>query len=250
MEPVERVFAREFSTARYTVDAGDGHLPVTPSGACSHRLFIVGALTERLGGGDLMQARVADPTGVFLVTVDWHNPDALETLGYIDPPVFVAVTARPVPGGSGDRACPALEVEAIRVVDRTARDIWVLATAAATLDRLEALRDGRGERAATALRLYATTENEIREMAGIVRTALATVREVPSPSRITPRAPAEILLDALKAVDSGLKGISIEDAVAAGVGSGLTASEARTALEKLLAAGECYQPVDGTVKLI
>jgi len=232
MMPVERVFAREFSAARQTAD---GRILVTPSGACCRRLFIVGALTERLGSGDLVHARVADPTGVFLVTADWHNPDALDTLRCIDPPAFVAVTGRPVFSGSGDGVCATLDVEAVRVADRGARDTWVLATAAATLDRLEALRDGGDESAS------------ILEM---VRAAVETVRETPSPVGITPRTLPEVMLDALQRMGGGSRGIGVDDAVAAGVRSGLTAGEARAAIEELLADGDCYQPVDGTIKLI
>ncbi|NLA39286.1 MAG: hypothetical protein GX882_07920, partial [Methanomicrobiales archaeon] len=45
-------------------------------------------------------------------------------------------------------------------------------------------------------------------------------------------------------------GIPIDDAVALGVCSGLSAREARRALEELLTAGECYQPTAGMIKLI
>ena len=48
-----------------------------------------------------MQARIADPTDTFRVSADWRNPDAVETLGYIEPPAFVAVTGRATLVGSG-----------------------------------------------------------------------------------------------------------------------------------------------------
>ncbi|MCK9278732.1 MAG: hypothetical protein M0P22_11655 [Methanoculleus sp.] len=256
MEPVDRVFARDFSAARHTVDSGDGRdgsYVVTPAGAWCRRLFIVGALTERRGSGDVMQARIADPTGTFRVTVDWQSPDAIETLGYIEPPAFVAVTGRATLTGSGPRAYAAVDVEAINVVDRTVRDLWVQKTAGATLDRLEALEKALGgdgdERVATALRLYGTTEEDIRDMAGMVRTALAIVRPDITPGDIAPVAGREILLAAL-ADEGGARGIGIDDAVAAGVRSGLSARDARAALEELLAAGECYQPASGMIKLI
>jgi RPA family protein len=157
MEHIERVFAQDFSAARHTADSRDGRdgsYVVTPTGAWCRSLFIVGAVTERRGSGDLVQARVADPTGTFRVTADWQSPDTVETLGYIEPPAFVAVTGRAVLTGSGPRAQAAVEAEALCAVDRTVRDLWVLETAGATLDRLEALRDGNDERTATALRLY------------------------------------------------------------------------------------------------
>ena len=249
MEPAERVFARDFSAARHTADPGDGRgdsYVVTPGAAWCRRLFIVGALTGRRGSGDVMQARLADPTGAFLISIDWQSPDAVETLGYIEPPAFVAVTGRPVLTGTG---ITTVEAEALLVVTRTARDIWVLATAGATLERLEALRDGRGERAAAACRLYGTTDEDIREMAAMVRTALATVRPDTAIGEVLPLVARDLLLDALEG-EGGARGIGLEDAVAAGVRSGLSAREARAALEELLAAGECYRPSSGMIKLI
>ena len=104
MEPAERVFAREFTAARHTVESGDASYVVTPTGAWCRRVFVIGTLTWRRGSGDVMQARVADPTDTFRVSADWQNPDAVETLGYIDPPAFIAVTGRAALMGSGPRA--------------------------------------------------------------------------------------------------------------------------------------------------
>ena len=256
MEPAERVFARDFAAARYTADSGDGRngsYVVTPTGAWCRRLFIVGALTERRGSGDIVQARVADPTGTFRVSTDWQSPDAGETLRHIEPPAFVAVTGRATLIGSGPRAYATVDAEALCVVNRTVRDLWVQKTAGATLDRLIALEEvllgGGDERAATALRLYGTTGEEIRDMAGMVRTALASVRPEIVLGDIGPVAGRDLLLATLEE-EGGARGIAIEDAVAAGVRAGLSAREARRALEELLAAGECYQPASGMIKLI
>jgi len=251
MEHIERVFAQDFSAARHTADAGDGRdgsYVVTPTGAWCRRLFIAGALTERKGSGDVMQARIADPTGAFQVSVDWQSPDAVETLGYIEPPAFVAVTGRAVLTGTGERACATVEAEAINVVNRTVRDLWVLSTAGATLDRLEALQTATG-RAAAARRLYGTTDEDILGMAATVRTALASVRPDLVVGEIAPLVARDLQLFALEG-EGGARGIGFEDAVAAGVRSGLSAREARAALEELLAAGECYQPASGMIKLI
>lgn len=257
MEPAERVFARDFTAARHTVDDRDDPYVVTPGGAWCRRLFIVGALTARRESGDVMQARVADPTGTFQVSADWQNPSALETLGYIEPPAFVAVTGQAILIGSGPRAYAAVDVEAINAVDRTVRDIWVLTTADVTLDRLEgmqaalALGSGGGvdDRIATAIGLYGTREEEIQGMAGMVRTALASVLPDITLDDITPTAGRDRLLAAI-GEEGGEEGIPLEDAVALGVRSGLTAQDARAALEELLAEGEFYQPAPGILKLI
>ena len=80
-------------------------------------------------------------------------------------------------------------------------------------------------------------------MAGMVRTALE--RLPGCRRRIAPAAGRDLLLAAL-----GPGEIPVDDAIALGVRSGLSAQEARRALEELLAAGECYQPTLGTIKLI
>ncbi|NLZ29944.1 MAG: hypothetical protein GX885_04245 [Methanomicrobiales archaeon] len=249
MEPAERVFAREFNAARHTVESGGALYVVTPTGAWCRRVFIVGTLTGRRGSGDVMQARVADPTDTFRVSADWQNPDAVETLGYIEPPAFVAVTGRASLMGSGPRAYTTVAAEAITVVDRTARDLWTQRTAGVTLDRLEALERGLSgggdERVATTIGLYGTTEEDIREMAEAVRVALESLRPDMVAGDVAPRIGREILLAAL-----GARGIAIDDAVTLGVRLGLSARETRRALEELIAAGECYQPTPDTVKLL
>jgi hypothetical protein len=78
----------------------------------------------------------------------------------------------------------------------------------------------------------------------MVRTALESV--CPGAAvEIAPAAGRDLLLAAL-----GPGEIPVDDAIALGVRSGLSAQEARRALEELLAAGECYQPTLGTIKLI
>ena len=83
----------------------------------------------------------------------------------------------------------------------------------------------------------------------MVRTALASVRPEIIFGDIGPVAGRDLLLATLEE-EGGARGIAVEDAVAAGVRAGLSAREARAALEELLAAGECYQPASGMVKLI
>jgi hypothetical protein len=134
-------------------------------------------------------------------------------------------------------------------VNRTVRDIWVLATAGATLDRLETLLESGDERAAAAVRLYGTTDEDIRDLAGTVRTALESVRPDIAVGDIVPVVRRDLLLAALDD-GGGARGIGIDDAVAAGVRSGLSARDAKQGIADLITAGECYQPASGMIKLI
>ncbi|MDN7023578.1 hypothetical protein FGU65_01465 [Methanoculleus sp. FWC-SCC1] len=234
MEPAVRVFAREFNGSRSTADAGDalaGRAVVTPSGAHCRRLFLVGALTERKGSGDdVMHARLADPTGTFALTVDRRSPDAAATLEYIDPPAFVAAVGEAVAAGTGTRMRTSIAVETITVVDRTVRDLWVLRTAEATLERLEAVGD-------------------TGDLAAMVTTALESVRPDLDVGPLEPVNAAEILRSALEE-GNGPRGLSRRDAIARGVAAGLAASAAGQAIDDLLLAGECYSPSAGMLRLI
>jgi RPA family protein len=232
MEPAARVFAREFNGSQSTVDdTPAGRAVVTPSGAHCHRLFIVGALTERKGSGsDVMHARLADPTGTFSLTVDRRNPDAAATLEYIDPPAFVAVTGQAVAVGTGPRMRTSVAVETITVVDRTVRDLWVVRTAEATLDRLEALGDSG-------------------DLAAMVASALESVRSDLDVGTVEPVNAVEIIRSAVEE-GNGPRGLSRRDAIARGVAAGLAASAAEQAIDDLLLAGECYSPSAGMIRLI
>jgi hypothetical protein len=72
---------------------------------------------------------------------------------------------------------------------------------------------------------------------------------IPSSRIIAPIAGRDHLLATLRK-GGGEQGVPLEDAVALGVRSGLTAQDARVALEELLAEGEFYQPTPGMLKLI
>jgi RPA family protein len=258
MEPAERVFARDFSAARHSMDGTDrrgGPYVVTPGGAWCRRLFIVGALTEWRGsGGDLMQARVADPTGAFQLAIDRQSPDVAATLEYLEPPAFVAVTGQAMISPAGSRTAPTVAAEALNVVNRRVRDIWVLGTADATLRRLETLHEAltgacTDERATAVVALYGTGASTLRDTAAMVRTALESVRWEDSADEIAPVCGRDILLSLLREEGSA-RGILREEIVARGVRSGLSARDAHRAVEELLAAGECYSPATGMIKLI
>ncbi|RXE55380.1 hypothetical protein ABH15_11570 [Methanoculleus taiwanensis] len=257
MESAVRVFARDFNASRYTVDGDEPGSPcylVTPGGAWCRRIFIVGALTERKGSGDVMHARLADPTGAFSLTTGRQSPDVAATLGYIDPPAFVAVTGQASLMGSGSRTRALVTPETLTVVDRTVRDLWVLRTAERTLERLEMMQavirgTDRDDRLETALRLYGSGTTLVAEQAAMVRAALASVRPDITVGEVAPRTAAEVVTEILEA-GSGPRGLSRSDAIARAVMAGLSASAAGEAIDALLAEGECYSPSPGMIRRI
>lgn len=249
------MFARELADAQHADDIGGGVTVVTRSGACCRRIFIVGALTERRGGrGEVMHARIADPTGAFEILTRRQFPDAAATLRYIEPPAFVAVTGHVRLSARHSRTRISVLAEALQVSNRTARDLWVLRTADLTLGRLERIRaalqgGSRDPGIEAAIRHYNPTDADIRELAGMVKAALATVPGRVSAGEIRPLAAREILLEILRE-HGGVRGISTDRAVALGVQAGLTPGAASQAVHELLSAGECYAPSAGSIRLI
>ncbi|WP_292426641.1 RPA family protein [Methanoregula sp.] len=146
-EPARRVFASELRECRYQFKDGEDEKSPTfvllPTGERSNRIFIVGTLTEKTRQGEqniFYRGRVIDPTGTFFIMAGSYQPEAMQQLAKIETPAFVAVIGKPnlyqKPDGS---YLASVRVEAITVVDKDTRDLWVLDTAAHTLDRVDAL---------------------------------------------------------------------------------------------------------------
>jgi hypothetical protein len=144
-----RVFAREYDDADFAFKEGeDERAPnyvATPTGAKINRLFVVGVLTEveRVGEGDLLRARVSDPTGAFVVYAGQYQPDAVSFLADAETPEFVAVVgkARTYEPEDSDDVYTSIRPEEMNVVDAETRDRWNVETARETLRRIEAVRD-------------------------------------------------------------------------------------------------------------
>ncbi len=144
-EVAHRVFAAEFNASRATIESQGEKEPsyvITPLGAKMNRLHVVGVCTdvEQVGeGGDVLRARISDPTGVFTVYAGQYQPDAALALGNLEPPCFVAVTgkARTYEPEPGSVFC-SIRPEAINVVDEATRDHWILDTVRRSTERLRA----------------------------------------------------------------------------------------------------------------
>jgi RPA family protein len=173
-EPARRVFASELRECRYQFKDGEDEKSPTfvllPTGERSNRIFIVGTLTEKTRQGEqnvFYRGRVVDPTGTFFVMAGSYQPEAMQQLAKIDTPAFVAVIGKPnlytKPDGS---VLVSIRVEAITVVDKDTRELWVLDTAARMLDRLDALATGTSPDIVKAKEQYPTLDPAVyRKMA-------------------------------------------------------------------------------------
>ena len=162
-EVAHRIFAAEYDDATLEYAESDEerapNYVVLPSGARVNRLFVVGVLTavEQVNE-DTIRARIADPTGAFVVYAGQYQPDELAAFQSLEAPAFVAVTGKAntfSPEGS-DRVLTSVRPESVTEIDAETRDRWVVATAEHTLARVqtaaEALtKDVRGEELRRAL---------------------------------------------------------------------------------------------------
>lgn len=173
-EPARRVFAAELRECRYQFKESEDEKSPTfvllPSGERCNRIFLVGTLTEKQRQGDqniFYRGRVVDPTGTFFIMAGSYQPEAMQQLAKIDTPAFVAVIGKPNLYQTPDGAfLVSVRVESITVVDKETRDLWVLDTAARTLDRIEAMATGQSVDIAKAQEQYPTIDTAVfRKMA-------------------------------------------------------------------------------------
>jgi RPA family protein len=166
-EPARRVFASEFRECRFKFKDSDVDKSPTfvllPTGERSNRIFIVGTLTEkqqleRQQQGEkniLYRGRVIDPTGTFFIEAGNYQTEAMHQLSRIEAPAFVAVIGKPNLYQKQDGAfIISVKMESITVVDKEIRDLWVLDTAARTLDRIDAMATGSTPDIAKAKEVY------------------------------------------------------------------------------------------------
>ncbi|AGN00120.1 hypothetical protein L593_00825 [Salinarchaeum sp. Harcht-Bsk1] len=150
-EVAHRLFAAEYDDATLEYAESDEerapNYVVLPSGARVNRLFVVGVLTavEQVND-DTVRARIADPTGAFVVYAGQYQPDELAAFQSLEAPAFVAVTGKAntfSPEGS-DRVLTSVRPESVTEVDAETRDRWVVATAEHTLARVQTAAEALG----------------------------------------------------------------------------------------------------------
>ena len=170
-EPARRVFSAELREIKVQFKLGEDEKSpsyvLLPTGERCNRVFIVGTLTEKKRQGEqnmFYRARVVDPTGTFFVMASSYQQEAMQQMARIEPPAFVAVVGKPSMYNAPDGAILiSVRAESVTVVSKEVRDIWVLDTARATLDRVDAL--GKSEDSLWAEKEYHPDHATYRKMA-------------------------------------------------------------------------------------
>ena len=256
MEGAVRVFAGEFGKSTLSVpgeDEGSPGFVVTPGGAYCRHLFLAGALTEVDESGDIIRARVADPTGGFDLFSGGKNPELTSLVRNLSLPAFVSVLGRAQLYRRNGTVSLSVRPDHVVVIDRATRDQWVLGTAASTLQRLEvtlrALRNqGSDERIATAIRHYHVSERDLDEIAVMVETAVQSVR--PPGSDETEKADAKALVLELLSASKDPRGIAVQEIIDTITKNGIPQESVLSAIESLIVEDECYQPQKGYIRLL
>jgi hypothetical protein len=172
-EAAQRVFAQEFGESDlYFKEGDDPYAPnylLTPTGAKCNRIFAVGRLTESEEISDnYWMARVADPTGIFLIYAGQYQEGVVEALSALSPSEFVAVIGKPKVYESDFGMGVSVRPEYINVVDSDTRDLWIVDTAKQTMDRIRTLEER--DEGKKAREHYSTDSNYYIEMIlGVVK---------------------------------------------------------------------------------
>ena len=262
MEGATRVFAGDFSGSTLSVQADDGQSAawvVTPGAIWCRFMYLSGAITEITETGDMLRCRLADPTGAFILVIGGRNSPLAEQLRKIPVPSFVTVTGRAQLYRRNGAVDLSIRPDYVVVVDRAVRDQWTLATAEATLGRLEQVllaRQGRcnDEHILTAYHHYAHTAEQLQALADMIDCAVQSIKPTePSPSIAPIQSNVilshirELVMEIMKSTSSP-RGIAIEEIISLVAERGIDKAEVLSAIESLIVEDECYQPQKGFVK--
>ncbi|OYT33385.1 hypothetical protein B6U96_15950 [Archaeoglobales archaeon ex4484_92] len=179
-EVARRIFAKELNGSTHIFKGNEEKSPVyvlTPLGLRCNRVFIIAALLEKeevQPESGIWRIRLADPTGSFLGYVGRFQPEALESLTDIEPPVLVSLTAKVRVFEGSSRTLVTLRPENINISDIEARDYWIVETAKSTIKRIKDMENEISEDAKLAKQIYNPNLDEYRKA---VKEALLKLKE-------------------------------------------------------------------------
>jgi Uncharacterized protein conserved in archaea len=144
-EIARRVFAAEFDLADESIRVGAGERAptyvISPGGAWMNRVFSVGVLTEQtqVSAGEMIRARIADPSGAIVTYAGQYQPAAAARLEQATVGSMLALTgkARTYQPDDGDAVYTSVRPETVTEVDAQTQGQWIVDTAMATLRRVD-----------------------------------------------------------------------------------------------------------------
>jgi RPA family protein len=254
MEGFIRVFAGEYGSSTLSMQGVDPQSPpwvVTAGGGYCRFMYLSGTLTEISETGDMMNTRVADPTGVFNLVIGGRNSALATAFRNLSVPCFVTVTGRSQIYQKEGRFFVSVRPDNVQNVNRQVRDQWVLSTAQSTLKRLLLMNQAlqgtlTDDRTLAAFHHYSVTKSRLRELAAMVEAAVNTVHTVESDLPVQQDVRTQVM-DLIRS-GSGPKGISVDEIITQAAACGIFRESALAIIESLIIDDECYQPQKGFVK--
>jgi len=252
-KPPEYMFACEFEKI-----SPDRKVMCLPSGnKPAEDVFISGALTERSYGRMQKRVfmRVADATGVFIVSAPENSPVADRILS-LKIPSFISVYGSLSPGYYEGSLSPLIVPYFAAEISPEVRDGLVRETAKRTLKRIQ--DSGRA------------VSGDIIPVLKSAEVMLGTVKEYPGPVNLqTSDSPGgssysasgqtsgaevnsgreEIIISIIKA-GSGKKGILMDELFEECRAAKIPDEKTKSILGKMLEEGDCYMPPGGYLKLL
>jgi len=141
-EVAYRIFSDELKDS-VTIPKEEGEYAaqfvLTPTGAKANRIFVVGTMLEKNDIGtdsEYFKLVIADPKGTFNAYVGMYQTEALASIANIEPPCFVAVTAKIKPNEYNENMYFNLAPESINVVDEKTYNHWIAETEYQTAARM------------------------------------------------------------------------------------------------------------------
>lgn len=178
-EPALRVFASELRESRIQFKEGEDEKSpsyiLLPTGERCNRIFLCGQMTQKEKRGEqnkFYTIRVQDPTGMFFINAGSYQPDAMQQIARIEPPVYVAVLGKPGIRTTADSSVfVSVRAESVNEIDSETYRCWVLDCAEQTLDRLDSF--GQTDDSRKAKEFYNTNVAIYRQ---VIQDALTQIR--------------------------------------------------------------------------
>lgn len=178
-EPALRVFASELRESRIQFKEGEDEKSpsyiLLPTGERCNRIFLCGQMTQKEKRGEqnkFYTIRVQDPTGMFFINAGSYQPDAMQQIARIEPPVYVAVLGKPGIRTTADSSVfVSVRAESVTEIDSETYRCWVLDCAEQTLDRLDSF--GQTDDSRKAKEFYNTNVAIYRQ---VIQDALTQIR--------------------------------------------------------------------------
>jgi len=217
-ETAWRMFSKEFNDSTMDVNSGEERAPsyvVTPLGAKTNRLFIVGVVTEidEIGTSEspMLRARVADPAGSYYISAGQFQPEAMGALKELKPPEFVAVVGKAKVYAPDDTVrLLSIRPEVVRKCDAGLRDYWIYETAVSTMRRIGMMEE--------ALKMDPPSAQELEKLGYAKLMAEGALAAVNHYKKVDLEPYEEIVVGALRELLSAgageIKEIALEEAAA------------------------------------